>query len=353
MNVMMSKLCFYMGYTPPFNGQNYGSQKVYGSEITSIKLAESMTDLYTVYMFVNGLDESEEIIYNGVHYLNKNRLHTFENIDIMIVVRYINYFIYFKNIANKTFIYLHDVTVQPSYNGVILHNNGDQFLYNLRDIYDKLVVLSEYHFNNNYNYIGIDKSKYTIIPNILDTSFYKPHVEKIKNSFIYMSDISRGFDILLDCLIYIQKYIPDISLVVFRSHEFTDTIKAKIKLLNNTTIYGKESQAKIAEECLKAEYFFYPTNFAETFCNCAAEAQLYHCICIYNNIGALNTTIGNRGLQINYSINDIDYVEKTCNDVMDLMKNKQKKMDYILRGHHWAKHLDIKYIKNMWLDLFK
>ena len=46
----------------------------------------------------------------------------------------------------------------------------------------------------------------------------------------------------------------------------------------------------------------------------------------------------------NYSINDIAYVEKTCNDVMDLMKNKQKKMDYILRGHHWAKHLDIKYI---------
>ena len=65
---MLPKLCFYMGYTPPFNGQNYGSQKVYGSEITSIKLAESMTDLYNVYMFVNGLDESEEIIYNGVNF---------------------------------------------------------------------------------------------------------------------------------------------------------------------------------------------------------------------------------------------------------------------------------------------
>ena len=85
-----------MGYTPSFNGENYGSKKIYGSEITSIKLAESLTDIYNVYMFVNGLDESEEIIYNGVNYLNKNRLHTFENINIMIVVRYINYFIYFK-----------------------------------------------------------------------------------------------------------------------------------------------------------------------------------------------------------------------------------------------------------------
>ena len=43
-----------------------------------------------------------------------------------------------------------------------------------------------------------------------------------------MSDISRGFDILLDCLLYIQNYIPDISLTVFRSHEFTDEIREKI-----------------------------------------------------------------------------------------------------------------------------
>ena len=46
------------------------------------------------------------------------------------------------------------------------------------------------------------------------------------------------------------------------------------------------------------------------------NTQLYHCVCIYNNIGALNTTIGNRGMSIEYNINDIDYVEKTCNDVI-------------------------------------
>ena len=55
------------------------------------------------------------------------------------------------------------------------------------------------------------------------------------------------------------------------------------------------------------------------------SSQLYHCVCIYNNIGALSSTIGDRGLNINYDINNIDYVEKTCNDVMELMKNEIKK----------------------------
>ena len=49
-------------------------------------------------------------------------------------------------------------------------------------------------------------------------NYYKPNIPIIKNRFIYMSDISRGFTILLDCLIYIQIFIPDISLVVFREH---------------------------------------------------------------------------------------------------------------------------------------
>ena len=269
-----------MGYTPSFNGENYGTKKIFGSEITSIKLAESLTDIYDVYMFYNGLDENEEIKYKGVQYLHTHKLHNMKKIDIMIIVRYINYFIYFKNIARKTFIWLHDVTVQPAYDGKLLHSNGDNFLYNLKDSYNKLIVLSDYHFRNNYEYIGIPKNKYSIIPNIMDMSYYKLNVQVIKNRFIYMSDISRGFDILLDCLLYIQNYIPDISLTVFRSHEFTDEIREKISKLNNTIIYGKEPQEKIAEECLKAEYFFYPTNFMETFCNCAAEAQLYHCVCI-------------------------------------------------------------------------
>ena len=341
-----------MGYTPSFNGLNYGTRNVYGSEITTIKLAESLIDIYDVYIFILSLPENEEIIYNGVNYLNGHKLHNFKNIDIMIVVRYINYFIYFKNIAKKTFIWLHDVTVQPAYKGKILKDNGDNLLYNINKCFNKFIVLSEYHLQNNFQYIKLPLNKYHIINNIIDTKYYKSNIKIIKNRFIYTSDISRGLNLLLDCLIYIQNIIPDISLCVFRKNEFDENIINKLNKLNNVIIYGKETQEIVANEYLQSEYFFYPTHFYETFCNAAAEAQLYNTVCIYNNIGSLNTTINNRGLQINYDFNNNDYIKKTCIDVINLMNNYDLKQKYIKMGHEWAIKLDIKYIKKNWIELF-
>ena len=40
----MSKptFAFYMGYSEAFNGQNYNSKNIYGSELSVLKLAESL-----------------------------------------------------------------------------------------------------------------------------------------------------------------------------------------------------------------------------------------------------------------------------------------------------------------------
>lgn len=344
-------LAFYMGYSDNFNGQNYNSKNVYGSEINTIKLAEALVDIYDIYIFVN-ISEEDEIVYNNVTYLNFYKLNDFKKIDIMVVVRYINYFIYFRNIANKVYIWICDMIINPAYKGLLIETTASNLINNLKSNINGLICLSEWHAKNIDNTIGIKDINTYLIYNPLDLSYYKPNIPIIKNRFIFTSDISRGLDILLDCLIYIQKYIPDISLVVFRKHTFTNNIKNKIKLLNNVFSYNKESQDKVAFEYLQAEYFFYPTNFHETFCNCAAEAQLYHCVCIYNNIGGLSTTIADRGLSIDYDINNIDYIENTCKDVIKLMNNTQKKIDYLYRGHEWAKSLDINKLKHEWIYLF-
>ena len=344
-------IAFYMGYSEGFNGQNYNSKNVFGSEISALKLAESLTDIYDVYIFVN-INEEDEKKYNGVSYLNLFKINTFHKFDIMIVVRYINYFIYFKNNAYKTFIWIHDTIINPAYNGLLIEKTASSLIYNLQPHINGLICLSDWHIQNIYNTLETRIFPIHLIENSLDFKYYKPNIPIKKNSFIYMSNPDRGLTILLDCLLYIQNYIPDISLTVFRSNEFTDEIRAKLSKLNNTIVYEKESQEKIANECLQAEYFFYPTNFMETFCCCATEAQLYHCVCIYNNIGGLSSTIADRGLSINYDINDIDYVEKTCKNVMELMKNEIKKKDYLNRGHLWAKNLNIDFIKHKWLSIF-
>jgi hypothetical protein len=345
-------LAFYMGYSEGFNGQNYNSKKIYGSEISALKLAESLTDIYEVYIFVN-INEEDELKYNDVSYLNLFKINTFPKFDIMIIVRYINYFIYFKNNAHKTFIWIHDTIINPAYSGLLIEQTASSLIYNLQSHINGLICLSDWHIENIYNTLETRIFPIHLIENSLDFKYYKPNISIKKNSFIYMSNPDRGLTILLDCLLYIQNYIPDISLTVFRSHEFTDEIRNKLSKLNTTIIYGKESQEKIAEECLQAEYFFYPTNFTETFCCCATEAQLYHCVCIYNNIGGLSSTIADRGLAINYDINNIDYIEQTCNGVMELMKNEIKKKEYLNKGHLWAKNLNIDFIKHKWLKLIQ
>ena len=338
-----------MGYSESFNGQNYNTQNVFGSEINAIKLAESLTDIYDVYIFVN-INDDKELIHNNVHYLNLYKISNFQNIDILIIVRYINYFLYNNHNAKKTFIWICDMIINPVYNGDRLPNNASNLIYNFRDKINGLIFLSDWHIHNNSSLIDLSLFNYKIIFNPITIQYYQDNIKKVNNSFIYMSDPNRGLSILLDCLLYIQHKIPNISLTVFRNNDFNDEIKNKIKKLNNVVSYNKSSQQLIAHECLKSEYFFYPTNFYETFCNCAAEAQLYKCVCIYNPIGGLTSTIDNRGYSIPYNINDIDYVEKTSEDVITLMNNQDKKNDFIKRGHEWAKTLDIQYIKNKWLE---
>ena len=343
------KLCFYMGYSESFNGHNYNTQNVFGSEINTIKLAESLTDIYDVYIFVN-INDDKELIHNQVHYLNLYKISNFKNIDILIIVRYINYFLYNNHNAKKTFIWICDMIINPVYNGDRLPNNASNLIYNFKDKINGLIFLSDWHIHNNSTLIDLSLFNYKIIFNPITIKYYQDNINKITNSFVYMSDPNRGLSILLDCLIYIQQNIPNISLTVFRNHEFNNEIKTKIKKINHVTSYGKVSQELIAHECLKSEYFFYPTNFHETFCNCAAEAQLYKCVCIYNPIGGLTSTINDRGFSIPYNINDINYIENTCKDVIKLMNNPQRKNDFIKRGHEWAKTLDIEFIKNKWLE---
>ena len=91
----------------------------------------------------------------------------------------------------------------------------------------------------------------------------------------------------------------------------------------------------------------------ETFCCCAAEAQLYKCVCIYNNIGSLNDVIGNRGLSLEYDTNNYsNYLINSSDLIFKLMDNETKKKDFIERGHEYAKTLASCKVKDKWLDLF-
>lgn len=97
---------------------------------------------------------------------------------------------------------------------------------------------------------------------------------------------------------------------------------------------------------LKSRIFLYPTTFLETFCCCAAEAQLYKTICIYNKIGSLNDIIDDRGLILSNNFH------QNINSILNLISNDKLKQIYILKSYKWAKNLTKSdYIRNEWIKV--
>ena len=69
------------------------------------------------------------------------------------------------------------------------------------DMENELFVLDEDGCLRAYDYIIPEDDSQNPFFNIIDTSYYRDNVPIIKNKFIYMSDVSRGLTILLDCLL--------------------------------------------------------------------------------------------------------------------------------------------------------
>jgi len=354
---MTKTLCIYAGYTPPFNGQNYKDQDVYGSEMNIIQIGEWFVKKYKyeVYIFVLHLKSTNmEIKHNGVHYVDFHSLHEFnKTIDIMIVNRFMNYFIHFESKAKQTYYYAQDACLNHMYEGKSLANYGKHFIHNIckGNLIDGFICISEWQKQNIKKQIGKIHTPFHIIGNGISSSIPERNVDKIiKNKFIYCSDPTRGLVTFLDCIIELQKYIPDCSIVVFRSTIYTEAICNKLKLINNKKVYDKVSHDIVIEEFITSDIWFYPVNISEAYCNCAAESQLYNTICIYNNLGALETTIGDRGIALNH--NESNYIEYAVQNILALIQNTTLKQDLRKKGYEWATQQIFEYKIDEWYKIF-
>ena len=354
---MTKKIGIYVGYTPPFNGQNYKDQPVYGSEMNIIQIGEWFVKKYKyeVYIFVCNLKLTNmDIIHKGVHYIDFNSLHEFnKTIDIMIINRFMNYFIHFESKATQTYYYVQDMCLNYMFKGKELDNYGKHFIHNIckGNLIDGFICISEWQKQNIKKIIGKVHTPFHIIGNGISSSIPERNVDKIiKNRFIYCSDPSRGLETFLDCMIELQKYIHDCSIVVFRCSEFDENIYNKLKLIHNKIVYDKVSHDIVIEEFIKADIWFYPVNLTEAYCNCAAESQLYNTICIYNNLGALETTIGDRGIALNH--NEPNYIEYAVQNILALIQNTTLKQDLRKKGYEWATQQIFEYKIDEWYKIF-
>jgi glycosyltransferase involved in cell wall biosynthesis len=341
-------LCFHVGYAPIDNTINYGS------EIALLNLARQLKNNYNVYIF--GENISLEFELDGIKIKNSREFKEFSSknaIDIIVVSRYLNAFIYNTIVARKIFIWVHDILFQSSFNGQNIPNNGSDLYNNISHKIDGIIVLSGYHKMVMMQNYSIPENKIHIIGNAINADLFSQEVERQKYKFIYSSYPSRGLDMLLKIFPLIRAEFNNAELYIYRDHStFTPSQFEEIK---NHSDYifapGFMKNEDLIREFQSSNIWLYPTNFVETYCISALEAQMAGCLCITSPLGSLSEIVGNRGILIEGEYGSQNYIDNVIKTVKvhlnsDLYKNKIK------RSKEWSAQQNWKIMSEKWMSLF-
>lgn len=214
---------------------------------------------------------------------------------------------------------------------------------------NKFVCLSPWHVDFFSDYHGIPKDKITIIPNGVNTELFKdPNVdEKVFGKLIYSSSPDRGLDNLLYLMPFVKDKVPDLHLDIYYGfHNYDSAVRKrnnpaeidkleKLKELIDKNkefahMHGRISQAELAKKWHQTYLWWYATGFSETFCLTAKEAQLSATPILCSSEAALQTTVGEHGIQVGGWAYSYDSRVKFVDEAVKLLQNK----DYWLQ---WSK----------------
>ena len=178
--------------------------------------------------------------------------------------------------------------------------------------------------------------------------------EKVKNSFIYSSFPNRGLVILLRMWPRIREILPDATLNIYCNLDQewvnkvapNDILEIKKLLLFQKGVrnHGWVNKETLSEAWKKAEYWFYPCKFQETFCLTAFEAAISKTFVISNNLAGLSETIGDRGLIIHGDATSEEWQDLVLEQIKTL--NNEIKENLIEKNYQYV-------LDHSWLDQSK
>lgn len=322
-------MCFYTGYSDPFNGKNYQERSVYGSEIAAVKIAEQMAEKYNVFVFCPCRPE-EEIEHRGVTYMHLNKFTSFQSqvhINVMIVSRFIHFFYLFRVNADKMYLWVHDARSHDYYQGKQFGTLGKHFFNNIAPTLDGIVCVSDWHRGYFKKWSGISEKyhhKVHVIGNSVDLDYFDAEAVKKKNRFVYCSDPSRGLDILLKCWPQILKKHPDSTLDIYFS-KLSPVQSVVAEGMPGVTFRGKIPEKKLCEELCKADVFFYPNTSHETYCIVAQQALTAKCVVICRRYSGLLTTVGTGGKLISGNPESQEWQDKAVNFINTVLSDPEQK----------------------------
>lgn len=275
-----------------------------GSETAIIGLGEGFARLgkqVSVFSRIDG-----EGYYNRVRYRDQQRYLPGIRSDIFVAWRAPELIDDTPN-ASRSILWMHDTDV------------GDRLTKDRAAKFTNIVVLTEWHKQHMLEvYPFLDASQLVVIPNGVDISRFDidPPVRNPKK-VVYSSSPDRGLDkILEDIWPQVTAAVPEAELHIYYGWNNFDAFipmfpqlgEYKNKVMNllakskNVVQHGRVSQTKLAEEMMSSGIWLYPTDFSETYCITAVEAQLAGLLPITNDLAALKETVVS-GFVIPYSQN--------------------------------------------------
>lgn len=360
-----------------------GFNKWSGSSILNIGVGGSETYIienaryiqksgeFNVYVFCNCEDSGE--IFEGVVYKPINEYYRFikENyVHTCIISRFTEYIpVTLKSFTENLYLVLHDLTPV-----------GNVIPIDLK--LKKIFCLTEWHveyFTEIYPvfksitvpfYYGIDVNNFMLKEHGEQEQEQEQANKKVPHSFIYSSFPNRGLLELLKMWTRIYEHQPLASLHIYSdvnnlwSNQVEPQKMNDIKQLlqeygahsNGMNIYyhGWVDKRTLAAAWMKADIWFYPCTFMETFCLTALEAAATKTLVITNNLAALQNTVGNRGVIIKGDPITEEWREKALKKVFKIMDktNENLKSTLIQANYEWAMDLSWENRANILLDTY-
>jgi glycosyltransferase involved in cell wall biosynthesis len=281
--------------------------------------------------------------------------------DVFISSRQLDAVHKLKPDAKLTALWCHDIHVGDDWQGLMSR-------------YDMVLCLSGWARKvlSSY-YRDVPKEKFVLTRNGIDVRLFLREPKKTGCKIIYSSSPDRGLDHLLAYWPKIREMRSDAELHVYYGFNTwqamaiqqkrpvaqaqIDFFKSKLSQLSDQGVvsHGRVGQAELAKAFLESSLWLYPTNFLETSCLSAMEAQASGTLAITTRLAALAETV-KHGILIAPPNSETRYEQEFLGHVKDFLDNK----DFIAtdrmieEGREWAlRSLSWTQVAGQWEELFE
>ena len=334
MNVLI-----YTGYQKePYNSNTLKEKGLGGTEQCCVHLAKYLKNFgWNVTVGGTVIEDTIE----GIQWLTNQTIHKtmFNKFDVIIGVSYIHFLKEFEKYNCKKIFWVHNTDYFPWWKGKEIHNHVE--LLNSPDL-DKIVCLTEWHrmlWMHKYN---LKFNQIEVIGNGINAESFNKKIKKKKGKIIWSSAPERGLPELLENWPKIKENISNAELHVFTPSYSINQFKNIVKDLEGVIFRGNVSPSKLHEEMLSSEYWFYLTDYKETYCITAIEMQLSRVFTITTPKAALKETIKS-GIVVkadkNRWENSLKFLKQhnteSFNKKLNIAEKKCKETTWLIRSLQW------------------